>query len=57
MARELAATMKEGGSFSTKRGFQDGLEVEDDLTHAKRRCVNTKTFETEKAIDQPRREQ
>lgn len=53
LARELVATMIEGGPFSAKRGFQEGVEVEDVLTHVKRRCAITKIFETMEAVDQP----
>lgn len=49
--------MMEGGPFSAKRGFQEGMEVEDDLIPIKRRCASTKTFEKVEAVDQPRREQ
>ena len=51
LARELATTMKEGGPFSAKRGFQEGMEVEDDLLPAKKHCVNTKTFEMVEAVE------
>nr|POE53094.1 hypothetical protein CFP56_66413 [Quercus suber] len=51
LARELAATMKEGGPFSAKRGFQESMEVEDDLHPAKKHCANTKTFETVEAVE------
>ena len=57
LARELAATVKEGGQFSAKRGFQEGMEMEDDILPAKKHCANTKTFETVEAVEQPRREQ
>ena len=51
MAQELAATMKEGGLFSTKRGFYEGMEVKDDLIPSKRCCAITKNFETVEAVD------
>ena len=51
LARGLATTMKEGGPFSAKRGFQEGMEVEDDLLPAKKHCVNTKTFEMVEAVE------
>ena len=49
--------MKEGGPFSAKFGFQEGMEVEDDLLRAKKHCASTKSFETVEAVEQPRREQ
>ena len=54
MAQELAATMKEGGSFSAKRGFHEDIEVEGDLIPPKRRCAITKKFETVDVVDLPR---
>ena len=57
LARELATTMKEGGPFSAKCGFQEGMEVEDDLLPAKKHCASTKSFETVEAVEQPRRDQ
>ena len=57
MAQEIAATMKEGGLFSIKCGYQEGMKVEDDLIPTKRRCAVTKNFEMMEVVNQPRREQ
>lgn len=56
LARELAATMKEGGPFSAKCGSEEGMEVEEELVPTKRLCVGEKNFETVEAVDQPHRE-
>lgn len=57
LARELVATLKEGGPLSAKRGIQEGIEVEEDLVPTTRRCAIIKNFETVEVIDQPCREQ
>lgn len=49
--------MMVGGPFLAKCGFQEGMEVEDDLIPVKIRCASTKTFEKVEAVDQPRKEQ
>jgi len=46
--------MKEGDLFSIKRGFQEGMKVEDDLIPTKRRCAISNFFEMMEVVDQPR---